>query len=102
MSLQPFAPQRRWDIASGKEVESSKIASEDAFRFRTKKYLLSARHNILRITPLRKAADAMVDACFKAPGWIASVQCHGTTICLDCMGEGMHFLHAPFLVEPNQ
>ena len=117
-------PQRRWDIASGEEVRqvaASEIASgeeKDPQRCRTKKHLLTASGNILRITPLLKPKDAgdgkameagalkapAAIACFKAPTYITSVQCHGTTILVMCVGSvgWVHLLHAPFLVEPNQ
>jgi hypothetical protein len=43
------------------------------------------------------AARGRTVACFKAPGDIAHVRCHGATICVGCESGAVCILRAPFL-----
>ena len=111
---------RFWDIASGKQVRQV-AASEFAFvagaemrEHTTNRHLLKAYGDTLLITKLVPdggaehigaiGADrpfhgpvAAPVASFKAPQSIHSVQCHGATICVGCVGGAVCILSAPFL-----
>ena len=107
---------RFWDTASFEEVRrlrrkmgTGKIrqqptVSEFAFVAKTNQHLLKARGDTLLITELPPIGALVAPdlacppvACFKAPGDITSVRCHGATICVGCQGGAVCILQAPFL-----
>jgi len=101
-----------WDIASGKEVRqvprSEFVFGEGAAMtgLNTNRHFLEARGDKLLITELlpHGGAEDMEDdaapvAFFKAPQPIASVRCHGATICVGCTGGAVCILQAPFLAD---
>ena len=103
---------RFWDIASGKEVQqvpgSEFVFGEGArmTELKTNRHFLEARGDTLLITELlphggaeRMEDDAAPVAFFKAPQPIASVRCHGATICVGCEGGAVCILQAPFLAD---
>ena len=103
--------ERFWDIASGKEVRQVP-GSEFAFgegagmtERKTNRHFLWAVGNELLITELlphggleeMEDGTAPVASFFKAPQPIASVRCHGATICVGCEGGAVCILQARFL-----
>ena len=103
---------RFWDIASGMEVQQVP-RSEFAFgegagitELKTNRHFLWAVGDELLITelPLHGGVEDMEDdaapvAFFMAPQPIASVRCHGATICVGCEGGAVCILQAPFLAD---
>ena len=105
---------RFWDIASGTQVrqvareyftKDKDGIGEDVFakdKDGTNRHVLTREEDMLLITALPPSEGEQKDAaapvaCFKAPHGIMIAVCHGTTICVGCLGGAVLFLQAPFL-----
>jgi WD40 repeat protein len=100
---------RFWELASGRQVRQlagSEFALVEGLSDEHKRgrYILTARGNTLLIYECREeeqegggCAAAAPVACFKAPGGIDSVRCHGAAICVGCADGAVCILSAPFL-----
>jgi hypothetical protein len=98
-----------WDVASGRRVrqlEGSRFALVEGLSDEHKRgrHILTARGDTLLIYECREeeqegggGAAAAPVACFKAPGGIDSVRCHGAAICVGCDDGAVCILSAPFL-----
>ena len=81
--------------ADGRDHEGRRTGEQQ-----TKRHSLKTSNDMLLITELLHGGEedgAARVACFRAPQYIESMHCRGTTICLGCGGGAVCILQAPFL-----
>jgi WD40 repeat protein len=98
-----------WDVASGRRVrqlegDQFSLVAGLSDEHKRGRHVLTASGNTLLIYECGKEQQHGEDgvaaapvACFKAPGGILSVRCHGAAICVGCGDGAVCILSAPFL-----